>query len=73
MQLLPVLIANGKLGAFLGSKTSHGGTIVSGDSALMLDEGMAQMVGGLDEEVIDAYDETKQILRQNLGFFKEKI
>ena len=49
----PVLIANGKLGAFLGSKTSHGGTIVSGDSRLMLDTGMAQMVGGLDEGVAE--------------------
>jgi len=44
----PVAMAGGQLVAFLGSKTSHGGTIVSGDSALMLDVGMAKVVGRLD-------------------------
>ena len=44
----PVAMAGGQLVAFLGSKTSHGGTIVSGDSALMLDTGMARIIGGLD-------------------------
>ena len=48
----PVAMAGGQLVAFLGSKTSHGGTIVSGDSALMLDVGMASIVGGLDEALI---------------------
>jgi len=69
----PVMMANGQLVAFLGSKTSHGGTIIGGDSALMLDTGMASVVGGLDEGVVDAYNEEEEVLRQNLGFFKEVV
>jgi len=69
----PVAMAGGQLVAFLGSKTSHGGTIVSGDSALMLDTGMASVVGGLDTDIVDAHDEKKTALRQNIGFFKEVI
>jgi len=49
----PVAMAGGQLVAFLGSKTSHGGTIVSGDSDLMVDTGMASVVGGLDEGIAE--------------------
>jgi len=57
----PVAMAGGQLVAFLGSKTSHGGTIVSGDSALMLDVGMASIVGGLDEGIAKLLDKEKKI------------
>ena len=60
----PVAMAGGQMVAFLGSKTSHGGTIVSGDSRLMLDTGMAQIVGGLDEgiaELLQKEDYTKTL------------
>ena len=59
----PNAMAGGQLVAFLGSKTSHGGTIVSGDSGLMLDTGIAQVVGSLDEGIAELlekhiFDET---------------